>query len=113
MAKTIGALLSFKAYGSIGNVLTYQGRTGYRHCHIKARPRNPKSAAQTADRERFASIVRAWALLTDEEKAGYEELGRAHNNIPGFNMYISLRKKPSAGSTKFGAFKYGAQQFGY
>ena len=110
MAKTEGQLFSLRAMGTIGNVLTYQGRKGFRHTHKKATPHNPQTAAQTADRALWAGAVATWQKLSDSEKAYYEAQGYLYGDIPGFNVYMKLEKKYSGywiryGETKFGATK--------
>ena len=108
MAKTEGQLFSLKAYGSIGNVLTYQGRKGFRHTHKKALPTNPKTSAQIADRLLFANAVAGWQALTTEQKAVYNAQSKQYGNIPGFNIYIKLNKSVVKYTTRFGQAKFGA-----
>jgi len=107
MAKTEGQLLSERAYGTIGNILTYQGRKGFRHTHRKSTPRNPKSAAQVADRLLFANAVAGWQALTTEQKQVYNAMSAQYGNIPGFNVYIKLNKGVITYRTKFGQSKFG------
>ena len=113
MAKTEGQLLSVRAYGTIGNILTYQGRKGFRHTHKKATPRNPKSAAQIADRLLFANVVSIWQDMTTEQKQVYNNMSAQYGNIPGFNVFIKLNKSKAQYWTKFGQAKFGAtKKFG-
>lgn len=108
VAKTEGQLLSVRASGSIGKILTYQGRKGFRHTHKKATPYNPKTSAQIADRLLFANVVAGWQTLTDEQKQVYNALGPEYGNITGFNVYIKLNKDRAQYWTKFGEAKFGA-----
>ena len=108
MAKTEGQLLSERAYGTIGNILTYQGRKGFRHTHRKSTPRNPKTAPQIADRLLFANAVAGWQALTTEQKQVYNNMSAQYGNIPGFNIFISLNKSKLGQWTKFGQAKFGA-----
>ena len=110
MAKTKGQLFSLKAYGTLGNVLTYQGRKGFRHTHKKALPTNPKSPAQIADRLLFANTVAAWQGLTQEQKQVYNAMSVQYGNIPGFNVFIKLTKAKIQYWTKFGQAKFGANK---
>lgn len=113
MAKTKGQLLSLRAYGTLGNVLTYQGRKGFRHTHRKATPRNPRSAAQVADRVLWANAVAAWRKLTTAQKNYYEDLSEQYGNIPGFNVFMKLEKNYAGYWTRFGEAKFGAtKKFG-
>ncbi len=107
MAKTEGQLFSLKAMGTIGGVLTYQGRKGFRHTHKKALPTNPRTPAQIADRLIFANAVAGWQTLSPAEKESYNVLGPQHGNIPGFNVYIKLYKLRFRYRTKYGQAKFG------
>jgi len=107
VAKTEGQLFSLKAYGTIGNVLTYQGRKGFRHTHKKALPTNPRSPAQIADRLIFAGAVAAWQGLNAEQKQVYNDMSMQYGNIPGFNVYIKLYKLKRKYWTKYGQAKFG------
>ncbi len=107
MAKTEGQLFSLKASGSIGGILTYQGRKGFRHTHKKAVPTNPRTPAQIADRLLFANAVAGWQALNPAEKQVYNDMSAQYGNIPGFNIYIKLNKGVVSYTTKFGQAKYG------
>lgn len=107
MAKTEGQLFSVRAYGTIGKILTYQGRGGYRHTHKKAIPKDARTPAQLADRQAFATAVAGWHNLTDEQKAVYNALGPKYGNITGFNVYIKLNKTPAVVTSKYGGAKFG------
>lgn len=107
MAKTKGQLFSSKAYGTLGNVLTYQGRKGFRHTHKKAVPTNPRSPAQIADRLLFSNAVAGWQALAPEQKQVYNAKSAQYGNIPGFNIYIKLHKGVITYTTKFGQAKFG------
>ena len=107
MAKTKGALFSLQAQGTIAGILTYQGRKGFRHVHLKATPHDPKTTAQLADRAAFATVVAAWQALSDSEKKAYDVLGPKYGNRPGFNIYIKLNKAEVGYWTKFGQAKFG------
>ena len=108
MAKTEGQLFSKRAFGTVGNILTYQGRKGFRHTHKKALPTNPRSSAQIADRLLFANAVAGWQALNDAQKKVYNDKSAQYGNIPGFNIYIKLNKGVISYTTKFGQAKFGA-----
>lgn len=110
MAKTEGPLFSVKAHGSIGGVLTYQGRKHFQHSHKKALPKNPRTAAQIADRLLFANAVAGWQALTPAQKQVYNDKSKQYGNIPGFNIYIKLHKGVISYTTKFGQAKFGANK---
>lgn len=110
MAKTEGQLFSLSASGTIGKVLTYQGRKGFRHTHKKALPTNPRTPAQTADRLVFANAVAAWQALNPAQKQVYNDQSMQYGNIPGFNIYIKLYKAARRYQTKYGQAKFGANK---
>ena len=113
MAKTEGQLFSLRAYGTIGKIITYQGRRFFRHSHKKALPRNPRTIAQKIDRQHFATAVSLWQSLTPAEKKEYNLIGRQQNNIPGFNAFISMYKNKAKYWTKFSQGKFGTtKRFG-
>jgi len=107
MAKTEGQLFSLSASGTLGKVLTYQGRKGFRHTHKKALPTNPNTPAQIADRLIFAEAVASWQSLTQEQKNVYNAQSDNYGNIPGFNIYIKLYKTTWRYRTKYGQAKFG------
>lgn len=113
MAKIKGGLLSEHAHGSIGNMITYQGRRHFDHVHKKPKPRNPRSAAQTTNRDNFAEVIATWHLLTDVEKAAYTPLGAKLNNIPGFNAFIKINIGKVGYWTRYAENKFGnTKKFG-
>jgi len=107
MAKTKGSLFSVEAHGTIGNVLTYQGRKVFQQTHKKAIPIDRKTPAQIADRLLFANAVAGWQALTQEQKKVYNDMSMHYGNIPGFNIYIKLNKGIVKYTTKFGQSKFG------
>lgn len=92
MAKIKGGLFSSNPSGSIGNLITYQGRRFYSHVHKKATPKNRRTALQLADRVLFSSAVATWHLLSDSDKSLYNSKTALYNNITGFNIFISTSK---------------------
>lgn len=107
MAKTEGALLSSNARGSIGGIITYQGRKTFRHVHRKSTPRDPQSAAQLQKRARFAALVQIWQGLTPAEKQYYEDLSPQYNNNPGYNVFLTIKLKSAQMWAKFGWVTFG------
>lgn len=90
MAKTKGGLFSVHAHGTIGGLLTYQGRKQFEHVHRKPTPKDPKTSGQTTGRINFADVVAMWHRISDADKAIYNSLGYKYGNIPGFNVFIKL-----------------------
>lgn len=107
MAKITGGLLSENARGSIGGVITYQGRKTFRHVHRKSEPRDPQTAAQRHYRDKFASIVALWQSLSPAEKQVYEDLSPQYNNNPGYNVFLTIKLKSAQMWAKFGWVTFG------
>ncbi len=110
MAKIKGGLFSISARGSIGDLITYQGRKHFAHVHKKPTPRNPQTTTQTANRTKFTETVATWHILTTAVKQTYDTLGHKFNNIPGFNTFIKLNFGNTTYWAKFGADKFGANK---
>jgi hypothetical protein len=113
MAKTQGALFSEKAQGTLANLLTYQGRKGFRHCHKKLTRVDPATASQLSGRTKFADAVTAWQALTAEQKATYNAAAVEIGGLSGYNYFIRLQMEAVVvtykkfGSDTFGGGKYG------
>lgn len=105
MAKTKGQLLSQRAYGSIGNALTYQGRRHFRHTHKKSTPRNPRTTAQVQSRTKFTNAVNLWHKLSEAQKEIYRKAGNADGNILGINELIRKDQDHAASCFQFGQTK--------
>jgi hypothetical protein len=113
MAKVKGGLFSSSPRGSIGGVITYQGRTGYFHAHRKADPVNRKTNSQLADRVLFSSAVATWHLLSDSDKELYNSKSSLYNNITGFNIFISTSKGFTPYWIQFNKVQFGmSKKFG-
>ena len=113
MAKTVNALFSTRARGSIGGVITYQGRKSYYHAHKKPTPRNPNTLAQQDARLLLANAVAQWHTLTASEKAVYDRLGEDFHRITGFNFFVRDRVMNPRIHVKFGQHLFGAHfEFG-
>lgn len=107
MAKITGGLLSENARGSIGGVITYQGRRTFRHVHIKSTPKDPQTAAQRYCRDRMAALVLQWQGLSTAEKQYYEDLSPQYNNNPGYNVFLTIKLKSAQMWVKFGWVTFG------
>ena len=76
-----------KLNGNIG-VLIICRRHGVTYLRHKSTPRNPRTAPQVANRERFTMAVKAWQVLTATEKAIYNQRAR-RKKFYGYNLFIS------------------------
>ncbi len=95
------------ARGSLGGVLTYQGRKTFRHVHVKAEPHDPQTAAQRHRRTVFAGLVAMWQGLSVSEKKAYADLGPQYNNNPGYNIFLTIQLKTAKYWAKFGWVTFG------
>lgn len=59
------------------------------------RPTNPRTVPQQANRSKFADACAAWPLLTDDEKAKYNAIGKKRGR-PGRSLFISWYMKNTA-----------------
>jgi len=107
MAKITGGLLSVNARGSLGGVLTYQGRKHFRHVHVKATPADPQTAAQRHRRTIFAGLVLMWQGLSPSEKQYYKDLSPQYENNPGYNVFLTIQLKSAKYWAKFGWVTFG------
>lgn len=59
------------------------------------RPTNPQTPLQQANRSKFADACAAWPLLTEDEKAYYNSIGKKRGR-PGRSLFISWYMKNTA-----------------
>ncbi len=90
MAKIEGGLLSERASGTIGGLITYQGRRTYRQAHLKSTPMDRRSTGQLTQRNALALAVAVWKSLSAAEKLVYSLLSPKYNNNPGYNIFLTL-----------------------
>ena len=81
MAKPDKPLLSLGARGTIGDALTYQKRGQLTIARQKPIPKDPKSEAQLAQRQRYKDAVASWHSLTLVEKEAWRGV------CPGLTAY--------------------------
>jgi hypothetical protein len=95
MAKAI-PVAGYVLQGKVGEVVfCKRGDT----CYARARvvPRNPKSPAQNAKRERFRQAVLAWRALPDADKQAYAKRASFLRRT-GYNLFIAEFLQAAAGS---------------
>jgi len=113
MTKVKGGLFSNNPSGSLGGVITYQGRRFFTHVHRKANPHNPNSTAQSLNRSLFADAANTWQLLSSSDKLLYNSKSALYNNITGFNIFISTSKGFTIYWAQFNKTKFGmSKKFG-
>jgi len=81
MAKPKSPLLSLGARGTIGDALTFQKRGRGTIAREKPIPKDPRSKAQLAQRQRYKDAVAVWHALTPEEKEAWRGV------CPGLTAY--------------------------
>ncbi|MBA7545125.1 hypothetical protein ES705_37488 [subsurface metagenome] len=81
MAKPKSPLLSLGARGTIADTLTFQKRGRGTIAREKPIPKDPKSPAQLAQRQRYKEAVAVWNALTLEEKEAWRGV------CPGLTAY--------------------------
>ncbi len=68
--------------GKVGGVVYSESRNGVTVRALK-KPRNPRTSAQQAIRQRTASISSQWRALTDEQREAWNRFGAAMGNVNG------------------------------
>ncbi len=76
MVKIVAPLLSEKAHGTIGGVLTYSSRKNRNQVRYQRKQKSTETEAQEPQRARFWAAIQWWKELTADEKAIWNTLGR-------------------------------------
>lgn len=113
MAKTVGALLSREAHGTLAGVITYQSNPRNKQAHKRLTRHDPETAAQLSRRSLFAAAVSAWQALSEAQKDVYRERASDTGGRSGYNIFISeYTPAPPVTYHKFGTDYFGARKFG-
>lgn len=89
-------VLGLVVSGDLGDLTIYTDRFGKKIVFPKSPPKDPPSAAQTVQRERFRSAQQAYMALTSQEKIAYEDLALAASLCAtGQNLFIHVSLKHS------------------
>jgi hypothetical protein len=72
MAKTKGSLFSQEAHGAIGDALSFSSWKGKTRVKFNAKPKNPRSNSQQANRSFMTEAISSWRTLSTGEKAIWE-----------------------------------------
>ena len=86
MAKLTGPLLSFRARGSVGKVLTYQQRGKQSCAYAFTVPDDRKTQAQIAVRDEVKDLLRRWRA-GDEEMKEWFWLFSQEEGMPAFALW--------------------------
>ncbi len=116
MAKLRNPLLSLRASGSLGRVVTFLRRNRVNLVEKFPTHKDAKSPAQLFHRNMFSMCVDLWHTLSEAEKRTWESAGTARH-MTGYAWYISqcLRPNPGiylplAGGTMTGIIEMDGQQ---
>ena len=74
------------ASGQFGGIV-FSHRKGKPYLKRYAKPRDPRTAAQVAARERFRECAAKWRMLPPEEKAAWKARAR-RENATGYNLFM-------------------------
>lgn len=88
MVKLKVPLMSQKAQGTIGGILTYEDRQGQARVIKKPDHRDAKSAAQETNRSKYMDACAYWNGLHEHEKEFYNYLGH-QVDMTGFNYCVA------------------------
>lgn len=84
-------VLGLVVSGDLGDLTIYTDRFGKKVVFPKSPPKDPPSAAQVVQRQRFADAQAAYMSLTHEEKTAYENLALAASLCAtGQNLFIHV-----------------------
>jgi hypothetical protein len=99
MAKLTGPLFSLGASGTIGKTLTFGNWKGIHTSRQRVDPTNPKSAAQTAQRNIMSTVVafwRAYVTGTGGKSSWNRDATASGKAQSGFNAFTSAATKIAA-----------------
>lgn len=88
MAKTKGPLLSQKAKGTVGKVITFLDRCDSHAVQKIPTHKDAKTQAQLVQRSYFQGGIECWHTLTDEEKAEYASIDPWIGANPGYLNFL-------------------------
>ena len=87
MALTTAPLFSLDARGSLAKTLTYSKQRGQTYTKAYAVPDNPNTPAQQSIRHIIRLITQSWYLVSEEDRATWDELAELLNLSP-YHAYL-------------------------
>lgn len=116
MATALLPLLSAKAQGSIGGVLTFQERNGRHKVRFQRKQKDAHSDNQITRRALIIQGNATWHSMTQTQKDTYNVLA-AGLHMSGFNKFISIfmqqttapEQRSIFGQRTFGYFEFGRE----
>ncbi len=112
MAKTKGPLLSLKAQGSIGGVITFQGGLGTGQVHIKKTPPDKRTAVQITNRAVVSLAATEYSRESQTTKDLFDSLAPDKNIISGYNLYQKVFLLFYSTWSRFNKAKFKGAKFG-
>lgn len=103
MAKTSGPLLSLSATGSIADSITFGSWRGVSYARQKVTPANPRTAAQQANRTRFALLREMFKLAPAVLRAPWTAFASGRK-FTDMNAFVGENNRVLVGQTDFAAF---------
>jgi len=94
MAKPDKPLLSIGAKGTIADSFTFQKRGKHTIARKKPAPKDPRSAEQLAQRQKYSDAVALWNDLSPEEKEAWRGAYPGLTTYQGFMRYQLLKVPP-------------------
>jgi hypothetical protein len=109
MVKIKSPLMSERASGTIGGVLTFSHRATGAQVRTQKKQKDVITTARTEQRTKYSEAVEAWNGLTPTEKSNWTRNAKGQN-LTGFNLYISIylnNYEPPIAQAFFGVAIYG------
>lgn len=100
MSKTTAPLLSFDARGQIGKTVVYGNWRGVKYARQHVIPANPRTTAQTRNRNIFAMLREAYKLLPSLARAPWDAYATGRK-FTGMNAFVGENRLAIATGTDF------------
>lgn len=103
MAKTRAPLLSFGASGQIGKTAVYAKWRGVPYVRERVIPANPRTTAQTANRNRFAAMRELWKIAPSGAREPWDAYATGRP-FTGMNAYVGENNRALVGESTMAEF---------
>lgn len=91
------ALLALRVSGDWDGLTLYTSRSHKLVAFPRSPPTQPPSAAQLAQRQRFAAAINNWTLTTQQQRINYDLATRRLSlSLTGLNLWIILSFRQSS-----------------
>ena len=89
MVRIKSPLMSQKASGTIGGILTFSDRKTGSQVRYQKKQKDKITLSRTTQRDLFNQAIGAWNLLNSAEKKSWNVRAKGQN-LTGYNLYISI-----------------------